>query len=282
MRIRSIKPEFWTSEDIAAHPWDTRLLFIGLWSYVDDNGVGRDNEKLIQADLFPLEDDPRDTLATVSRGLQQLADGGQISRYTVDGKPFLYINAWENHQRIDRPNKARYPLPTSANAVSRDTLATPSRASRDTPATGTGEQRNRGTGERQALSDKSDDTDDRFDEFWNTYAHKVGRKQAHTAYKRAIKKPGVTPDLLIASAAAYIQWQQSEGKHPQFTKHPATWLNGEHWNDERPARQATAGNTNMQRHMALVQQLAAEDAQMPLTRAIGGPSNERRASDDAY
>ena len=41
MRIRSIKPEFWTSDDVAQHDWNTRLLFIGLWSYVDDNGVTR-------------------------------------------------------------------------------------------------------------------------------------------------------------------------------------------------------------------------------------------------
>jgi hypothetical protein len=75
MRIRSIKPEFWTSEDIAALDWDARLIFIGLWSYVDDNGVGRDVEKLILADLFPLEDDPRDTLARLSRGPERLRTG---------------------------------------------------------------------------------------------------------------------------------------------------------------------------------------------------------------
>ena len=76
MRIRSIKPEFWTSQDIADLSWDERLLFVGLWSYVDDNGVGRDVEKLITADLFALEDDPRDTLAKVSGGLARLSEAG--------------------------------------------------------------------------------------------------------------------------------------------------------------------------------------------------------------
>src|SRR3546814_14876688 len=66
-RIRTIKPEFWTSETIAALPIRTRLTFIGLWTYVDDNGVGFGNETLIVAELFPLEDDPPDTLAHVSR-----------------------------------------------------------------------------------------------------------------------------------------------------------------------------------------------------------------------
>jgi len=85
------------------------------------------------------------------------------------------------------------------------------------------------------LPDKSGDVD-RFEEFWDTYSHKVGRKKAEQKYRLALKKPGITPDLLIAAAASYISWVKSEGKHPEFTKHPATWLNGEHWTDERVAR----------------------------------------------
>ena len=42
MRIRSIKPEFWRSDDVNSMCIEDRLLFIGLWSYVDDNGVGID------------------------------------------------------------------------------------------------------------------------------------------------------------------------------------------------------------------------------------------------
>ena len=260
MRIRSIKPEFWTSEDIAALDWPTRLLFIGLWSYVDDNGVGRDNAKLIKADLFPLEDDPRETLATVSRGLQALCDGGQITRYTHAGRAYLYINAWEDHQRIDRPNKPRYPLPSDSESVIRETLASVSRDPREDSATGAGEQGNRGTGEqgRTTSSDKSDHVDNRFEEFWDAYSNKLGRKKAESAYRSALKKPGVTADLLIAAAAAYITWQMSDGKHPTYTKHPATWLNGEHWRDERTPR--AAPQTRVGQHMALVHQLAAEEA----------------------
>ena len=101
------------------------------------------------------------------------------------------------------------------------------------------------------------DKTDRFNEFWETYGYKVGRSKALTAYRRAVKKPGVTDALLIAAAAAYITWQQSEGKHPEFTKHPTTWLRGEHWRDERPARAAPLGRVGQ--HMALVQQLAEQE-----------------------
>jgi len=107
------------------------------------------------------------------------------------------------------------------------------------------------------------ETPDRFDEFWDAYDKRTGRKAAEQKYRLALRKPGVTPDLLIAAAGSYIDYQKREGKHPEFTKNPATWLNGEHWNDERTAR--TQPQTRIGAHMALVEQLA--DEQHP--RAIG-------------
>lgn len=141
-RIRTIKPEFWKSEAIAAHPHRTRLTFIGLWTYVDDNGVGIDNEKLITAELYPLEEDPREALANVREDLARLHAGGRILRYVVDGKRYLAIVGWD-HQKIDKPGRPRYPLPTVANAehLTSDNAAAalvlvpPSRDPRDTLAT---------------------------------------------------------------------------------------------------------------------------------------------------
>lgn len=110
MRIRSIKPEYWTSEDVAAlTDYFDRLLFIGLWSYVDDNAVGRDNEKLIAAKLFPLEDDPHETLARIRGGLARMSDQGLIARYaSPDGRRLLMVTGW-HHQKIDKPTRS--PLP---------------------------------------------------------------------------------------------------------------------------------------------------------------------------
>jgi hypothetical protein len=134
MRIRSIKPEFWRSDDIDALDWHDRLLFIGLWSYVDDNGVGRDKVANIAADIFAgdLSVDPTETLRRVSLGLNTLDKNGQITRYRVGGKDYLHVTAWERHQLVKNPNKARYPLPTWEQGNR-----------------GTGEQRNRGFRQRR-------------------------------------------------------------------------------------------------------------------------------------
>jgi hypothetical protein len=232
MRIRSIKPEFWRSDDIDRLDWATRLLFIGLWSYVDDNGVGRDRESDIAADLFSgdLSRDPRDTLATVSGGLQKLSEGGQIARYTVEGKSYLFVNSWAKHQRIDKPAKGRYPLPTCEDAIPRETLATPSREVRDTPAPGTGEQGNRGTGEEEILSDKSDETEDRFEEFYRLYPRKEAKQDARKAWGQITKK--IDPQTVIDGLTAYVF-----NPDPKFRPLAASWLRGQRWEDEASVHQ---------------------------------------------
>lgn len=224
MRIRSIKPEFWSSEDVAALDWEARLVFIGLWSYVDDNGVGRDVPKLIVADLFPLEDDPRETLARVSRALLQLSEHSLITRYEgSDGRHYLFITGWQ-HQRIDRPAKPRYPRPTSGDAPIRDTLATPSRHPRENLATGTGEQGNRGTDKRRP-SPRGDDA--AFDAFWTAYPRKIGKKKAREAWDRIRR---TTPPETITTGA--LRLRDDPNRVDAYTPHPTTWLNRGGWDDD--------------------------------------------------
>lgn len=134
-RIRTVKPEFWKSETIATLSIRTRLTFIALWNFVDDNGVGRDNDRLITSEIFPLEDDPVDALAQVRRSLDELAAKGRITRYTNDGRRYLHITNWSEHQKIDRPNKKRFPLPSDEGSESLTCTDTPVRRRLDEPST---------------------------------------------------------------------------------------------------------------------------------------------------
>lgn len=266
MRIRSIKPEFWSSDDIAALCWEDRLLFIGLWSYVADSGVGRDNPKLITADLFPLEDDPLETLATVSRGLASLSAAGLITRYSVAGKRYLHINAWTDHQKIDRPTRSPFPPPTCDDAVIEES----SRANREPSPPGSRDLGNEGAGEQGSEGSPAiaADTDplDRFDEFWDTYAKKVDRKKAEAKWRLALKRKDVTPDRLIEAARQYVTWERANNEGGRYVMDPARWLNGHRWEDERPARPEPM--SNVQQHLALAQRLH-EREQGATIREIG-------------
>ena len=222
----------------------TRLTFIGLWAYVDDNGVGRDVEKLIAAELYALEDDPVATLAHVVASLDELSRGSRITRYTVGGKPYLSITGWSEHQKIDRPNKPRYPQAGEADkpltcddAEPRDTLATPSRHPRDSPSTGAVEQGSSGTEDQvthtSAPPPRPPAIDPLFEQFWQTYPRRVGKQDAKKAWSKAMAK-GAAPLVIIEAASRH---NDDPNRVDAFTKHPTSWLNAEAWHDEPlPAR----------------------------------------------
>lgn len=69
-----------------------------------------------------------------------------------------------------------------------------------------------------------------FDAWYTTYPRRVGRGQAEKAYRRALSK--TTAANLLAGAQRYAT--ERNGQDPAYTKHPATWLNGECWKDEPP------------------------------------------------
>jgi hypothetical protein len=253
MRIRSIKPEFWRSADIVGLHVEDRLLFIGLWSYVDDNGVGRDEEPAVIGDLFASDmfRDARETVARVQRGLSNLAERGLITRYSVDSRRFLFICKWETHQRIDKPAKPRYPRPDAENAV----LATLSRDIRDIPAPGAGEQGSRGTGERGNSSPAPAVLASMFDEAWEHWPKKVEKKQSQARFAIAARR--IDPEELVAHIIRFGQAYAATTER-QFIPALGAWINGERWTDELP--QPRHRNTRTEQNLDFVAELAREEA----------------------
>lgn len=108
-RIRSVKPEFCTSEAIAALPRDLRLHFIQLWTYADDYGRGKDEPRVIKGAIWPIDDDV--TPEQVEAWQCALAAAGRIVRYTVDGRQFFEVVNWLEHQKPNRRTESKLPAP---------------------------------------------------------------------------------------------------------------------------------------------------------------------------
>ena len=153
MRIRTIKPEFWRSDDTAALSIEDRLLFIGLWSYVEDNGVGRDDPQLIQCDLYP-HDIFTEASVRTHGGLMRLSQQGLITRFEgPDGRRYLQINSWDKHQKINRPSKPRFPQYNAENCTLTEGSLSPhcTLTEGSLPEQGTG-NREQGTGKNTPFS----------------------------------------------------------------------------------------------------------------------------------
>jgi len=105
-RIRSIKPEFWTSEQIVECSTSARLLFIGLWNFADDGGVHPASPRRLKMEVFPGDDF---SLEEVSGWVSELLDAGLLVEYEAESALFWAVTGWK-HQKIDRPSP-RYPTP---------------------------------------------------------------------------------------------------------------------------------------------------------------------------
>ncbi|SUD43785.1 DNA-binding protein [Pseudomonas fluorescens] len=105
-RIRTIKPEFWSSEQVMESRPLARLLFIGLWNFCDDGGNHPLAPRTIKALVFPGDDI---TTEAVSELLGELEGSGLTRSYTVDGKLYLHVNGWK-HQKIEK-RTFKYPKP---------------------------------------------------------------------------------------------------------------------------------------------------------------------------
>jgi hypothetical protein len=117
-RIRTIKPEAFISESLAEVSIAAERTFFGLLTQSDDHGRHRDNAAIIAGLLWPLR--AEHTSVHVEDDLQQLANAGLICRYTgCDGRRYLHIVTWSEHQKIDKPSQSRLPACTQHHAAER-------------------------------------------------------------------------------------------------------------------------------------------------------------------
>lgn len=258
-RIRTIKPGFFRSHDVTLLSYRARLTWIGLWTYVDDDGRGRDDARIIKGDLWPLEDDV--TWQDVEDDLTELSLKAHVIRYTVDGRNFLAIPKWLDHQVISRPSKSKFPEPTPANIreVSPITESSVKTHGANTAGSGTGNREREVEQEGELSLIATEITPDplhSFDDFWATWPRSEGKADAKKAWEKATRK--TSPDVIFAAAEVYATSPYRPAK--QFVPHGATWLNAERWNDPPPEPPEVERRrlTRTEENLAFVRQLAAE------------------------
>jgi uncharacterized phage protein (TIGR02220 family) len=110
-RIRTIKPEFWTSEQIAECSPTARLLFIGIWNFCDDRGIHPASVKRLKMEVFPSDEIGAAAITTM---VEELHAAELLRSYVVDGKGYWQVTGWEKHQKIEKPTY-RHPVSDGGN-----------------------------------------------------------------------------------------------------------------------------------------------------------------------
>lgn len=98
-RIRTIKPEFWTSTQVVECSPSARLLFIGAWNFCDDAGVHPADCRRLKMEVFPGDSITVDAVQVL---VSELLAVGLLNEYEVNRQKFWEVTGWR-HQKIDKP-----------------------------------------------------------------------------------------------------------------------------------------------------------------------------------
>ena len=94
-RIRTIKPEFFTSSDIVSLTPLARLFYVSLWCESDREGRLSWNLSTFKLRYFPGDD------CSISELADEVVSAGLVIPYEVDGKPYAEIPTFSDHQVIN-------------------------------------------------------------------------------------------------------------------------------------------------------------------------------------
>lgn len=98
-RIRTVKPEFFTSESVIAVSPLARLLFIGLWCEADREGRLKWKPKTLKFRYLPADS------VNIEKLCKELEDEKMIATYTVDDIDYCEIPGFKSHQVINNREK---------------------------------------------------------------------------------------------------------------------------------------------------------------------------------
>jgi hypothetical protein len=244
MRIRSIKPDFWTDEKMSVLPPETVLLAIGLQNCADDEGYFNANPRLIQASVFPL----RDLSGKVPVMLHELSRIGFLTYVaSEDGRVtghLLHFAAMQviSHARhselkgvFDASVKAPGKLPESSGLIPAGLEGKGREGKGEGRGLGGGGGKRKGTppaggGVGASASQQI--------EIYEAYPRKVKRPEALRAIAKAVERGTPAAELLERTrcyAAAVARWPADfrytrEGR--DLVPHPASWFNAEAYADD--------------------------------------------------
>jgi len=108
-RMRTIKPEFWTDDEIVDLDLLPKLLYIGLWNFADDDGFIEASARRIKRLVFPDND------YDVAGALAALVQSRRIGEFESDQGRVYQILRFKQHQRPQHPTPTKF---TNIRAVS--------------------------------------------------------------------------------------------------------------------------------------------------------------------
>lgn len=103
-----IDPAIWESIDFSKLSAAAKIVFIGLFSFADDEGRGRATASYLKSKLFAFSDEMSN--AGVKKCLREISQHMSITFYAdAKGDEYYTLDNWRKWQRLDRPAESQLP-----------------------------------------------------------------------------------------------------------------------------------------------------------------------------
>lgn len=257
-RSRNIKPGASKNEVLAELGPMTQFLFVMLPCYADKAGRMEDRPKRIKAEIFPYYE------ADVDAMLQSLADCDEhfIIRYEIDGKRYLQITNFSEHQTPHHKEiESEIPPFTIVEPIKKQAQVKHKPSLPQAPVKGI---RLKESGISIEESEEPEPVIKPFDRFWSAVHQKIGKRQSESAYEHAVKrlrveKPDHDPHEFLLDRMTVFARSPSANPTDRAPIHPATWLNQGRYDDD-PAtwQRGSPRNGDPRGNLAVRNQLLAE------------------------
>lgn len=202
-RIRTVKPEFFTSADIVKLSPLARLFYVALWCEADREGRLGWNIETFKYRYFPAEKCDLEEVAS------ELLSAQLVTLYEVEGRKYADIPTFKTHQVINN-REAESVIPARVKVASK---------------------RVPGEGRKEGKEGNTPADESAFDRFWEAYPKKKSKEDALKAWTKLNPDEHLVEDILqaVLRAKTSAEWLKEGG---QFIPYPGTWLRGKRWLDD--------------------------------------------------
>lgn len=164
----------------------------------------------VPADVVVIADEAALTVKETEAGLEYYASLGMIHR---DDRGAWVVASFLERQFESDTSTERTQLHRSKDVPSDS----------ETPS----QERSTSVSVSDSVSEVQKAASEAFDRFWRIYPRRQGKEAARKAFASALKRT----DLETICAGA-VQLRDDPNLEPQYTPHPATWLNQGRWDDD--------------------------------------------------
>lgn len=111
LRNRIVKADFWTDPELLRWPALKRFTYQGLWAIAEDSGCIEDDPFGWKVQLWPSPMDSEVSVELLTAWRDELVAAKKLLPYEAEGKCYLYVRTFHDHEAPRNPQSPNLPLP---------------------------------------------------------------------------------------------------------------------------------------------------------------------------